>query len=178
MTGINSFVYHPAFDGNHCVFRFLCFYHDINIGSFDGQVLRLMDFYFLFPHFLDTVQTTRSQRKYKNAFKSIEKPYENISNPKTLFYNLFPIQKQVMRTLAAKGFFDRDELLQGMIKRTGKKIPHDLLEKIYDSEERTQEWYKYLIKEMIHMDLSGKKGLKERTGFLEYRYDVEADTKD
>ena len=53
-------VYHPIYDSYHCIFRILCILHDIQQVDIEVDLIRILDFYVLFPSRLKNI-------KFKNS---------------------------------------------------------------------------------------------------------------
>lgn len=164
--------YHPAFDANHCAYRFLHLFFSSGFSALKWDMLRIADFYYLFPHLLKNISplpTPLSRgRKY---FKKISDPYESIPSPKRLLFDLRDIQNSAATSLVAKGIFDREKFNDGIVSIINESIPNALVEDFMTNPLTHEEWFQIFSAEISSLDLIGAKGLKARTGLMEYRYD-------
>ncbi len=165
-------IYHPANDINHCAFRLVTLLSDIpgNMTAFER--LKILDFYYLFPHFLVDVKLPRNPIISKQALKKIERPYESLPSPRRLMFQLKSFHSSATRSLVAKGIIDKEHYLRSIIKLDTNRIPNTLLTKIREDQKRVTQWYKLLTEFFISYPLDGKDGLKGRTQLVEYRYDT------
>ena len=167
---MNTLVYHPAFDLYHCAFRMLLVLDEF--GNAKVETLRIIDFYLLFPELLKDVKLPRSMAKYKSMIHEIGDSFEVVSNPKRLFHELYFFQEAAIRSLIAKGVFEKSKYLEGELAITQNSLPESLRVAFENSQYKSEKWYRFLLFELGRIPLGGDSGLKFRTGLMEYRYDL------
>jgi len=163
--------YHPVGDVYHCCYRLLILTKASGRNVLSYDLLRLMDFYFLFPHLLKTISIPSNFRKHKKIFNAIEEPFEVLSSPARIFYTLGSVQDTAIRNLIARGFFDRACFIEKLEVRLVTKID-DKIVTLYENEEKVkQEWFSSFLEVFLNCDFNGERGLKARSGLMEFRYD-------
>lgn len=165
-------VYHPAYDINHCAFRFILILNDVENKQLVFEALEIIDFFFVFPHLISEIKIPRNKILNKNTLSELPKPYENLNSTKRLMFNLKNLHKEVIYSLIAKGIIDKDLYLNRLISLDFDKVPEIIKEEIYNCEERKTLWYKFLIDILSKYPVDGIDGLKHRTNLMEYRYDT------
>ncbi len=163
-------IYHPAYDINHCAFRFINLLSDIETHQLEWEKLQILDFYYVFPHFLMNISLPRNQVATKQSL-NISVPYESLPDSRRLMFGLKALHNETARAMIAKGLFDKDLYLKNIIKLDINKIPEKLIFKINNNEKRKTQWYKLIVQVLGNCNLSGKNGLKNRTQLMEYNYD-------
>lgn len=165
-------IYHPRHDIYHCCFRMIYILSSNNLTSIELDKLKIIDFYLVFPIFLthNTYFTFPKGNKIpKNIVKKIEQPYEELPNRKILFSELNDFQSYALQVLKSKLIIDIDE--ENMVIRKGKyfEVAYEQLAK---NPYFTSDIHKEIIRVLITIDLLGEKGLKSRSGLMEFRYDT------
>lgn len=163
--------YHPIHDPSHCIFRMLCLSHDVESEKVSVDLIRILDFYVLFPHALTSVSLPRDLLETKKIFKEIRVPYENLPTSSRLMFELSSIQDQALKSLMAKGILEQAEFSSGYISVRKPVLPAEVLSLIDRSTFRKTEWYQALVNVISKIPLKGRGGLKDRSGLLEFRYD-------
>ncbi len=166
-------IYHPALDPSHCIFRILCLSKDIDEPRALVDLIKLLDFYILFPHTLSNMSLPREALGVKKNFKFIKEPYETLPASAHLMFQLSSIQDQAIKLLIAKGLLNQEAQSSEYIALNKDKLPDSITALIDDSAFRKEQWYQDLTKIVAQIPLKGKSGLKNRSGLMEYRYDVE-----
>ncbi len=165
-------IYHPVFDANHCVFRTLLILQEQASDGVDIDLFRIMDFYVLFPSLLKTITPFPNELKsFKKHIAKIENSYENIENPKRVFVELRRIQSVAFHHLLSKKLIDMESYENGKIKRTDVNLPEILISELNNTDFKKSEWFEFISKGFSKIEFYGVKGLKKRTGLMEYRYD-------
>jgi hypothetical protein len=167
--------FQPAFDPYHAVFRILRLRGIVErFGPLHKDLLRILDFYLLFPFRIDGIRMLRQHRKFKklaSAYMSA-KPYGNQPEDRTIFDRMEPMQLAALQTLASRELIDADQLALGVIKATGVPVPKELAERVAKANEQDSDLIDFLAALASDYSLIGPDGLKARTGLLEYRYDA------
>lgn len=167
-------IYHPIHDVNHCVFRVLLILENSQHNHIDLDLFRLIDFYLLFPHLINMIKPFPSElASFKKVIKQIPEPYELIGNVKRTMYELEAIQTTAIQNLMAKNLIEIDSYKNNSLQRTEELLPKSIYEKVISSEVVKEEWFRMLINEFPTVNFFGKKGLKARSGLMEFRYDME-----
>ena len=164
--------YHPSKDPYHCIYRILCILYDLEQTCIDIDLLKILDFYVLFPSRLKNIKLPQMYTSFRKIFKSISEPYEILPSDIKLISSIETIQQIAIKTLIAQHFIDGKLFLVNKICFIKENLTTELLTILEHSEIRTQEWYKILTKELSVLNLYGSEGLKSRTNLLEYQYDA------
>lgn len=160
-------IYHPAYDVHHCSYRLLHVVSRIKASQVSRDALRLIDFYYVYPHLLKKVDLPRAFSKYSRVIKEIADPFEITPNPKSLFFDLNRIQDSALMALEQKSILTVS--MASVSLRPG-SIPHSLLEH-FESDLFTQSsLFKVLVTVFPVIKLDGASGFKSRSGLMEYRY--------
>ncbi len=88
-------------------------------------------------------------------------------------YELEPIQTTAIQNLLAKNFIDLEAFSEGRLERANIVLPDEILIGLKENDLVEEEWFRMLVNEFPTIGFKGKKGLKARTGLMEFRYDVE-----
>lgn len=166
-------VYHPMNDPYHCIYRILCILFDLKQENINLDLIRILDFYVLFPSRLKNIVLPQIYNSYKKIFKDISEPYENLPIDIKLLDGLKELQNNALKTLAAYNIIDSYCYLnEDKIIFYKDNITQGMLSLINDSQIRQKDWYKILIEKISIIEFYGNKGLKYRTKLLEYQYDA------
>lgn len=164
--------YHPIHDPSHCIFRMLCLSEDLEEEKNHIELIRILDFFILFPYTMASMSLPREFNDARKVFKEIETPYENLPTPSHLMFELSTIQDQAIKSLMAKGIVENAELSAGYFSVRKAIVPTEITKLITECSFRKTEWYKVLLGRIAKLPLKGKGGLKDRSGLMEYRYDT------
>ena len=164
--------YHPAYDVNHCAYRLLLLLENIHSKKIKWNLLKIIDFYVLFPSLLKQISLPAEYRGVKKYLKGIPDAYESISNPARLMFELNNIQTAGLSSLIAKSLVSKEEYVSDIISRTQTPIPLELNNKILADKLSDEGWFIFLTNEFHKIEFNGQKGLKFRTGLMEYKYDI------
>ena len=166
-------IYHPAFDAYHCVFRMLRITEELK--KMETTKLRMLDYYFCFPAEVALIQLPRKDNGIKKIAQGAKNQYHGPVSSARTFRDMEPIQHAAVRMFAASGVFDSNQLELGTISRTEVKLPVDILNaQALDSVDANPlvAISNYILYNLSQLPLSGPGGMKQRTGLMEYRYDV------
>lgn len=165
-------IYHPANDINHCLYRMLLILETTTAKELNWNLFKLMDFYTLFPHLLKTIAPLpKSLMSYKESLKGIPSPFEALPNSKRVLFDLEGIQNTSILNLLAKDLVNLELFQEKRVKRTSKGIPPNLNMIIKNDPIKKQEWFTFVTSELPFVSFRGHKGLKARSGLMEFRYD-------
>ncbi|SRR5579862_1027002 len=163
--------YHPAFDIYHSAFRILRILDSSPKHVFEIERLRIFDFYLLFPSQISKFRFPITLLRQKRQFQN-ENPYQQIQDPKRIFFRLEPYQICALKSLAARQFIDASLFLERKISRTEKALPDGLNEALQKANKASPTIIEFLMNSLLSLDLYGKSGLKGRSDLFEYRYDI------
>jgi len=165
-------IYHPRNDVFHCMFRMLSIINILNGKRIEVDRLKIIDFYFSFPHLLadTTIPRVAGGSYVKSESKKISVPYENLPNRKILFSEMGDFQLQAIDVMRAKGLIELTS--DGWI-HEGEQFGLESIKKLVDSNNLTsKKYYQEIVNVLVKCELYGDKGLKMKTGLMEYRYDA------
>jgi len=135
------------------------------------DMLRLLDFYYLFPHLLKDVSLPTKLRSQKRYFANFSNKYNRVPAPRLFLRQIEGLQEIAIRSLASKGFIKADELERGLVVRTDRELPSELTVANNDELPDDQKLLDFVAIGLGGVPLAGENGLKARTGLLEHRYD-------
>jgi hypothetical protein len=164
--------YHPAFDIYHGAFRILLLADKMPMEVIEVDRMRIWDFYFVFPNQLKNVSFPKDLWTLKSGIKKEENPYEDLRNSEVIFERMKPFQLSALRYLAGYGFIDPEALSDNKIKRTTKKIPKKLLNRMAEFDSQQEYVIKLISSPFNELPLYGDKGLKARTKLIDFKYDA------
>ena len=165
--------FQAAFDPFHAVFRLFRLEPVLRrLGPVNRDLVRILDFYLLFPFRVNEIRLNPKHRSYKKlaATYSGAMPYGELPDSVVLFERMAAMQVAAMETLAAQEFLDASALGNDMIEVTDKQIPTDLVPRLSDLNVRQSDLMSFLEFLASEYPLTGEGGLKARTGLIEYRY--------
>lgn len=161
-------VYHPAFDIYNCAFRMLQLLSNTEEEEIEIDKIRIWDFYLTFPNEARQITFPRDLFELKKIFKNkADNPYEDLIDPRRIAQSMQPYQISALKYLTSFGLIDSKQFSKNIIKRTAKEIPNELKTKLEDISDEKQN----IIKLVKGFNFLALRGLKERTGLLEFRYD-------
>jgi len=133
--------------------------------------LRMIDFFFLFPHLLQDLSFPRESNYsgLKKDAKKLSSPYENLPDKKRLFSELYDFQIQAIHILTAKKIFSMND---NYVSKGAEFVNPMIQSLLNDNFFLKQKIYVDLIHAFLEMSLIGDAGLKKRTGLMESRYDA------
>jgi hypothetical protein len=163
-------IYHPAFDAYHCVVRLLKVL--AHIPNCELPRARIIDFFVVFPGSVSELRFPRGTSHIRALARQLSNPYHGPVNSKQTFREMEHIQLAAVRCLAGAGIIATDELQTGLLKRTDRTLPKEFAEISQHSLVPDKTLSAFLVETLGPMPLNGPDGLKDRSGFLEHRYDI------
>ncbi|WP_075167001.1 ABC-three component system middle component 5 [Acinetobacter indicus] len=166
-------IYSPAFDLSHCIFRIFFIINSFSENtSIEIDKIRIIDFYLSYPGCVNDFKFPEDMRDIKNEFKEISKEYRDPINHKITFQRISILQKKAISSLLSLGYIDIDSYKKGEVKRTSKKFSSDIKDKLSNfSFYGNYNLPLILVITFLNIELKGEKGLKARSGLMEYRYE-------
>lgn len=165
-------LYHPVEDSNHCCYRLIRLLYSADEFSMPLTSLLICDFYTLFPGQLKSIDGW--PRKRSAAFKlvqAIPDEYEEMLNPKRVFFQLSNIQTAALSHLEAKGIIERDIRIPPRVKLNVQALPSKFVRRLELDPIVSEAWFKLVSEELSKLSIAGKNGLKSKTGLMEFVYD-------
>lgn len=164
-------LYHPINDTNHCIYRFINILIHIETDIL-FEKLKVIDFYYLFPILLNDIKPWPSDiKEYKKCLNNKTNTFVQIPNKRKLFFDLNEVQKMAIATLAAKGIIDIEQIKNGIVSLNCSRLPESMKIQLKKDKFSLSSEFKLLTEGLVKTEWKGSKGLKNRTGLLEYRYD-------
>jgi len=165
-------IYHQRNDVFHCTFRILSILSIIEGNDIEFSRLKIIDFYIVFPHLINTISFPRAKglSKIKKAVQTFPIPYENLPSKKMLFSEMGDFQLQAVDILKSKNILEISD--DSMISKGSNFFDTSVQDLIKDNRITSQGFNKNFIRILMDCSLYGDKGLKSRTGLMEYRYDA------
>ena len=165
-------LYHPVDDSNHCSYRLLRLLYSADELSMPLTSLLICDFYTLFPGQLKRIEGwPRKRSAAYNLIHAIPEEYEEMLNPKRVFFQLNNIQTAAVSYLEAKGIIEHDVLAHAQVKLRTEALPSDFIARLESDPIRGETWFSLVSRELSKLPIAGKNGLKSKTGLMEFVYD-------
>jgi hypothetical protein len=164
--------YHAAFDVDHAAFRTIQLVEKHPEKRLPVELLRILDFYMLFPHRIGDLTLPNNMLKQKRAYAKLANRYNRVPAGRIFMTQIEGLQEAAIRSLAAKRFLSASELKAGIGARASEPLPVELQRAIDAQTEDDKELVEFLATRLSRIPLMGPNGLKARTGLLEYRYDL------
>lgn len=170
---MRSVTYHPIGDPHHCIYRMMCLLGAAPEKTYFVDKFKIMDFFALFPSLLPKISRPRNLiTKMSQMEKEIfEEPYQLMPHRRSLFNQLSEIHRASISHLLGKGIVSLNAFNAGRISLSEKVDVLKLAEDFYQGSSLDASLLALLTTELGDMELLGPKGIKARTGLLEYRYD-------
>ncbi|MCR4469739.1 ABC-three component system middle component 5 [Burkholderia sp. SCN-KJ] len=163
-------IYHPAFDGYHCVFRMLLIAE--RVSNLEIEKARILDFYLVFPGMVKSIRLPENLRELRAQAKAATNIYRDPVNSASTFMEMRHIQEEALRSIAASGLIDMEPFAAGYVVRTGTPLPKSLDAKLKEFVEANQPIAEGVLAGLSRIPLLGQNGLKDRSQLMEHRYDL------
>ncbi|MEV3810200.1 ABC-three component system middle component 5 [Aeromonas dhakensis] len=161
-------IYHPFKDANHCSYRIISLLYKSKIKVNESQI-NFMDFYYLFPEQLNKINGwPRANSKLAKKLSDITVHYEQIENPRRIFFELKLLRKNTLAHLFSKGILS---LSDDLLILHEEKLPSKLIDTLESDAFRKSFEFITITSEIPKLKIKGNRGLKARTNLMEYRYD-------
>ncbi|TBV00007.1 hypothetical protein DNJ95_02250 [Stutzerimonas kirkiae] len=166
-------MYHPAFDANHCLYRIVSILHATTGTQINWQLLRMLDFYYLFPSQLKNIKPwPREIGKLKIQVMKIPDQFEDLSNPARTFFELETFQKTAVLELIAKGVLSKSSFDKGIMALEPDTLPTAYKALLDGDDFLKSDAFEVITKALPSTKFNGSNGLKFRSGLMEYIYDL------
>lgn len=161
-------VYHPAFDVYHGLFRALLLLESTPGKSMPTDTLRIIDLYFVFPYLLAELDFPRGAGAKGRKLAGTRSRFNTLPSPRVFLGQVKGLHMLIAAALAGRSLVSADALEDGIVARTATSIPEGLLGQATAED---IELAQYLGTNIATVPLLGKRGLKDRSGLMEFRYD-------
>lgn len=143
------------------------------IDNAEVEKARIIDFYLLFPFRMSDITFKRSDQRCKKTAISYEnrRGYAIQPAPRGLFDSMKPVYEAAVQTMAAEEYLAPAALLAGVLSRTSKPIPPDLVTRI-SADNAVEGDLLECLGTLFEYELLGTDGLKARTRLMEHRNDA------
>lgn len=168
---MSSLVYHPAYDPYGAILRSI----RLLIGKewTEKSRLRILDFLLLFPEFVEDFQLTASLRStFRKSAIARRFAYEARPPAVRLFELMEPAFEAATQTLLAKGIVVQRSENESVWRLDTGATPNALLSLAKKRNEEEVSLLNFLNDFNREFELNGPKGLKARSGLMEYKYDA------
>src|ERR1700679_2447643 len=128
-------IYHPAFDVNHARLRLIQLLDSANPPELSFDLLRILDFYFLFPHLLANVSLSRGMTRMKRELGARSNKYNRVPSPRTLIRQMEGVQETAIRALEAVHLVEFPLAGISTVKRSSAPLPDGLVRVINEQPE-------------------------------------------
>jgi hypothetical protein len=161
-------LYHPAYDVHHCTYRILNILNSVDGKKLSKEALKLMDYYYVYPHLLKRVSTLpRPLSTHKKKINAVPEPFEITPNPKALYFELSATHDSALISLSRKFLIttSNNEILLNI-----EALPVSLVDTFNTDEFSKSDFFIMLTTSFPKVSLNGNNGFKSRSGLMEYRY--------
>lgn len=166
--------YNEAFDPYHAVFRFFRLHLACDFRTaLPFEMLRILDFYLLFPFRLQSMRLASEDIAWRRVSKAYEvaAPYGSSPDQASIFERMEVFQRAAAESLVGSGIISRQAWETNEVQFEDGKVPEAIAMRCQELNSRMDDILNILNAIRIRYPLSGRDGLKDRSGLLEYRYD-------
>jgi hypothetical protein len=164
-------IYDPSQDVYHAAIRILTVLTE-GQANLALDTVRIADYYLVFPAALDHFRFLPKHRGIRALARAQYSPYRRPAGAWVTFERMRPIFMAAVSCLAAAGYVDPDQAKVGRLALTSRPLVEPIQEAVATYLTRQARLRAFIAKELTALPLLGKDGLKDRSGLLEYRYDV------
>lgn len=167
---MTQLVYHPAFDPYQSVVRIM----QILLAAenpVERQMLKILEFYLLFPEKIKTIRLSRQLRAHLKFIKAEPRyPYDRLPQPVLLYNRMEPSFEAALQTLISHRIIL--SLSSGAVELN--QDVHGLrLQKIAQQRnDREVNLVSFIVRMAEEFESLGTDGIKDRSGLAEFRYDA------
>lgn len=171
---MTQLTYNEAFDPYHATFRFLRLWQGCELaGKIHFDMLRILDFYLLFPFRIQNMSLFTEDRGWRRISKSYEdrKPYGELPDDVSIFSRMEPFQRAAITSLVDSDLVSVDAWQSNQVEFLDVELPSTIQARCSELNGSMRDVVDILCSMKERYPLLGRNGLKDRTGLLEYRYD-------
>lgn len=166
-----SIAFYPEYDGCHAAFRALCIKSKFPRLMIDQY--RIVDYYFLNPFDISSLRMPgNSHRKIAESYSDL-RPYKRATEPATVAIYMWQFQQAALVTLARQSFINSAALANDAVWFED-KLPtsEELNKEVLIAVDSKRDVLDFLATAIEKFPINGPGGLKDRSGLLDFRYDV------
>lgn len=165
-------LYHPVEDSNHCCYRIIRLLIAVEGFSLPMVALLISDFYSLFPGQLKYISGwPRLNSTSWKKLHALPNEYEEMLNPQRVFFQLNSVQAAAISHLHAKGLVVISSGGERAVTLIRDAMPLELSRALERDLSRSSDWFDLIATDLCRVEVSGKNGLKRKTGLMEFVYD-------
>jgi ABC-three component (ABC-3C) system Middle Component 5 len=157
--------YHQTFDIYHTIYRIMRILEINDFFQMERDRLRIFDFLLVFPHELHNVKVPAGAKNIKNKFK--ESKYNKLTDNKRVFFQIGKYFDNSVQSLFSYEMLDVEKYKSNIILITNQALARKIA--VVENSSLNKEVLDILREHFLKMNLTE---LKERSGLIEYRYDV------
>lgn len=162
----------PAYDPFHAAFRVLLQITYRRSIPIQLSRLKILDLYLVEPQRCLEIRLTGDLKKAARKAAQYQLPtYGHRPGSRALFDRMGPMQDAAIQTLVMQGVLDGDAFGKGAALKGEQLVGEKLQSRIDRAIKENAGLLKFLT-DLDEIPFNGIKGLKDRTGLGEYRYDV------
>jgi hypothetical protein len=161
--------YHPAHDPYHSALRMLRILAHDPVQTRTREQLQILDFYLTFPELIADIRLPPKETRHRNAFRKRRNEYNFSGDPRMIFRQMQQLQDAALRLLISTGVIT--ETPTGYSLDVSKLTPamQEVLTLDHDEDHYA---LNYVTMTLGALPVTGKDGLKARTGLMEFKYDA------
>lgn len=167
--------YSEAFDPYHTIYRFIRSRDIFGYNErFHFDMVRILDFYLLFPFCIQDMSLMSSDRTWRKVSKSYAwmEPYGGLRNETSVFTRMEVFQEVAMNTLANMNLVSPEDWKNKIVRFQETELNEEIISRANQANSQMQDVIEILEQIKDRYPLRGKGGLKDRSGLLEFRYDA------
>ena len=163
---------HPVDDSNHCCYRLIRLLNAFKEQSVPMTTLMICDFYSLFPGQLKYINGwPRLNSASWEKLHAMPDEYEEMLNPKRVFFQLNNVQTAAISHLHAKRLIELSSTSESLVTLLRDSMPLKLCETLENDVSCSTDWFSLITTDLCKIGIFGKNGLKRKTGLMEFLYD-------
>jgi hypothetical protein len=167
-------IYDPALDPYHSAVRIL----SILLAAAQREIVvsvdaaRIADYFLVYPYKIRSFRLPTDFKDIRKAATESDNPYRRSTGARAAFERMRPIFFSALTGLVAAGLVDEEALKDGPLSLSRTDLPPDLLAAIERFQGRQTKVGHFVLSELIRIPSNGINGLKDRSGLIEFRYDI------
>jgi hypothetical protein len=136
---------------------------------------RIVDYFYLNPFDIHTFRTAGSTHRKLSTHYDNLRPYRRLSEPAAVAIQMWQFQQAGLAALARREFISASALATDVVSRIpDSKTPDDIRELVEADVSTKAEVLDFLQEMITRYPIGGQGGLKDRSGLLDFRYDMKS----
>ena len=166
----NMIRYHPVHVPHHTAFRLLRLLVSLNSQHSATSLLRILDYYLLFPAEIERIQFPEEWRtQWKLHFRNYANKYYSTVSSYSVFRQLSEPQSVAFSLLHSSGITVNTVGKPDHISLSTESVPEEISKQILLRNSEDENLMEFLTSYLGTLDMHE---IKKRTGLMEYRYDA------